>query len=235
MSKRELMAKCISRNTFKIYRREEDGEGNTLAKDTAHILNNKFYKNQFSQEEKDAYHKAIKETAKECRNLYIIEGGYGEKRLTASDLRDKIEEHISITGNKPIVFIDYLQILEPAKDYKGTDKQGVDLIVSTLKAISRDLKIPVIAISSFNRDSYSQNAKMESFKESGSIEYSSDILLALDIKRPPQEEEESKKDYTMRLNKLKFEFDANRTQGNANEIRLKALKNRNGNPFVVDF
>jgi replicative DNA helicase len=59
-----------------------------------------------------------------------------------------------------------------------------------LKQISRDFSIPVIGISSLNRASYSKNNQnggqngagkvaLESFKESGAIEYSSDILIGL--------------------------------------------------------
>lgn len=48
-----------------------------------------------------------------------------------------------------------------------------------LKRISRDYKIPVIAISSFNRDNYSAPVNTAAFKESGAVEYSADVLIGL--------------------------------------------------------
>ena len=46
---------------------------------------------------------------------------------------------------KPVVLIDYLQILAPYSD-KLTDKQSVDKNILELKRLSRDYKIPIIII-----------------------------------------------------------------------------------------
>ena len=104
-----------------------------------------------------------------------------EGEVGAKQIRETAEKHISITGKRPVVIIDYLQILSPYNE-RYTDKQNTDKAVLELKRISRDHKLPVIAISSFNRMSYNGGAKMEAFKESGAIEYSSDILIALQAK-----------------------------------------------------
>ena len=50
--------------------------------------------------------------------------------------------------------------------------------VIALKAISKELACPVLAISSLNRGGY-KSAAMDAFKESGSVEYTADLLLAL--------------------------------------------------------
>ena len=42
--------------------------------------------------------------------------------------------------------------------------------------------MPVLGISSFNRDNYNNPVGMQSFKESGAIEYSSDVLIGLQFK-----------------------------------------------------
>ena len=74
--------------------------------------------------------------------------------------------------------IDYLQLLEPA-DPKNNDKQNMDVVILTLKRFSREYGLPVVLVSSFNRQSYSRPVSMESFKESGSIEYTADVLIGL--------------------------------------------------------
>ena len=48
--------------------------------------------------------------------------------------------------------------------------------------ISRDFKLPMVAVSSLNRMSYGQKISMEAFKESGAIEYSSDVLIGLQLR-----------------------------------------------------
>ena len=85
------------------------------------------------------------------------------------------------------MLIDYLQIVAPA-DMRATDKQNTDKAVLELKRISRDFKIPVIGISSFNRDSYKAGGgvnqgkvSMTDYKESGAVEYSADVLIGLEF------------------------------------------------------
>ena len=72
------------------------------------------------------------------------------------------------TGKTPLVIVDYLQIVAPYNE-RATDKQNMDKAVLELKRISRDFKLPVIAVSSLNRMSYGQRISMEAFKESGAI------------------------------------------------------------------
>ena len=78
----------------------------------------------------------------------------------------------------PVVFIDYLQLMA-SDDERDTDKKTADKSIKGLRQLARDLKTPIFAISSLNRDSYSSPIKFESFKESGGIEYGSDVLLGL--------------------------------------------------------
>ena len=61
--------------------------------------------------------------------------------------------HIAETGEKPVVLIDYLQIIAPV-DVHFTDKQNLDRIVCALKKMSRQYELTVFAISSFNRENY---------------------------------------------------------------------------------
>jgi len=93
---------------------------------------------------------------------------------------EKTGERILIGGRRPTVIVDYLQIVAPYNE-RATDKQNTDKAVLELKRISRDYKLPVVAISSFNRTSYKAEAMFEALKESGSIEYSADIVIGLQL------------------------------------------------------
>lgn len=111
-------------------------------------------------------------------NLNILQGDFGTDVLTIrSDIQRFIRRN---AGRKPVIVIDYLQIIKPA-DERKTAKDNVDYTVTELKRISRDFNIPVIVISSFNRGNYMLPVSFESFKESGGIEYTADVVIGLQL------------------------------------------------------
>jgi replicative DNA helicase len=172
----------------------------------------------YSNEEKELINKSISDYAEYSQSIYIHEG-IGD--IGVSEIRQEVQKHISFTGNTPIVVIDYLQILAPY-DVRATDKQNTDKAVLELKRLSRDKKIPVIAISSFNRDNYTAPVNLASFKESVAIEYSSDILLGLQLAGMDElSQSDSKRSETTKRIEEKKSADPRKAQ-------LKILKNRTG-------
>lgn len=215
MSRYELMAKSISRLTL-----ENCGGKTANAKTTRGILAGSRRKN-YTFEEKELIEKSIADYAEYSEYLYIHEGT-GD--IGVAEVRQEVQKHISFTGNTPVVIIDYLQILAPAES--GTDKQNTDKAVLDLKRLSRDKEIPVIAISSFNRDNYTAPVNLASFKESGAIEYSSDILLGLQLAGMDElSQSDNKRTETIKLIESKKAADPRKAQ-------LKVLKNRNGKTGV---
>lgn len=108
-------------------------------------------------------------------NLRILEGS---KQPTTSDVRSVAELMRDHHGRPPVIFLDYLQLLAPQNE-RDTDKQATDNNVMALRQMARDLRTPIVAISSLNRSSYSEGVTMDSWKESGAIEYGADVLLGL--------------------------------------------------------
>ena len=92
-----------------------------------------------------------------------------------------VDSYVARTGKKPVVIIDYLQIMKPSSD-RATDKANVTTSVNEMKKLATRHHIPVIVISSFNRLNYNNPVSMEAFKESGNIEYSTDVLVGLQLK-----------------------------------------------------
>ncbi len=205
MSRMELMSKSISRHTYQAV--ISTGGDTRNAKTARGITAGSRYKH-YSQTERDYISLAIDTYSQYADHIFISEG-VGD--IGAAQIRDTVERHISFTGNIPVVIIDYLQILAPYND-RATDKQNTDKAVLELKRISRDFKLPVIGISSFNRANYRIEVSMEAFKESGAIEYSSDVLLGLQL------EGAGEKDFNAKEAKKK----------NPREIELVVLKNRYG-------
>lgn len=109
--------------------------------------------------------------------LSIIEGNFG---ITVKQIRETTERYIRANNVRPAVFVDYLQIIAPL-DARQDTRAATDRSVSALKQMSRDLKIPVIVISSVNRNNYNAPIDFESFKETGAIEYTGDVVIGLQL------------------------------------------------------
>lgn len=205
MARTEIMSKSISRHTLQSVL--SSGGDIRNAKTARGITTGKKYE-RYSLTERELINNAIRSYGEYADRIYISEG-IGD--IGAAEIRATVQKHISFTGNTPVVVIDYLQILAPA-DVRATDKQNTDKAVMELKRISRDFKLPILGISSFNRENYSNAVTMAAFKESGAIEYSSDVLIGLQLKGAGEKG-----------------FDATEAKKkNPREIELVILKNRNG-------
>ena len=116
--------------------------------------------------------------------MSIIEGNLA---CTVSYIGEYTRRYIAKNGGiRPVVIIDYLQIIQPDKDpdtgrKMGDQRQIVDYNITRLKRMSRELEIPVFVISSLNRSNYLTPIDFESFKESGGIEYTCDVCWGLQL------------------------------------------------------
>ena len=223
MSAYEIMGKSFSRLTHEIAERQHNKE---LARPIRDILTGS-RRQRLSVEQNNAILQAADEYRKNAEHLHILES-VGTK--TAEDIRKDVERHHRLTGNWPLVIVDYLQILKAA-DLHMTDKQATDAAVLTLKQISRDYDIPVFCVSSFNRDNYFSPINMTAFKESGAVEYSADVLLGLqyygmDLDRNESSEKSDKR--RRRLDALRRARNEDSKAGRPVFIQARILKNRNG-------
>lgn len=232
MGKQELIAKSISRLSFQ--KCKSWGSDLDFATTTRNLMNGKSLN---SKERVDFLNECIKGYSDYAgRIFYHI--GIGD--IGVEKIKSVIARHIRITGKKPLVIIDYLQIIAPF-DMRATDKQNTDKAVVELKRASRDYDVPIFAISSFNRENYTSPVNIASFKESGAIEYTSDVLMALQFKgmdylKKEDGKYEDEKSRTARIIQLRNEQEKNaEIPGKAQEIQLKILKNRNGRKGGVDF
>lgn len=170
MDKSQMLSKSLSRLSYQIAE-EEGKDTDKFALCHSDIV--QAYKLKGKQVE--MLDKAVETyKANYARNIRYE---YGAK--SGEEIARVVDNHIKYTEKKPIVIVDFLQYV------KGT-KQDARMATNDNVAILKDLVvkhgIPVILISSFNRSSYKTQASMESFKESGEIEYISDVLIGLQLK-----------------------------------------------------
>ena len=173
-----------------------------------------FEKEKIEKRMEDAAHEYFTTTGD---HVFIEEGRMEGTSL--EHMKKRVSEHVRDTGNKPVVIIDYLQMIKPPEGMEGaTDKAITDKNILACKILSRDFNTPVIVISSFSRSAYFTNKGLASFKESGAIEYTADVVLALQYKKMEgatdeqggaQKEQEAKKE-------------------NVREVKVNILKNRSG-------
>lgn len=116
-------------------------------------------------------------------NMFVYEGVGDIDIYGITDLIHYCKQRSNIEGKGFIVFIDYLQMIAAPSDHSYTDKQQIDISVRGLKKASRDNCVPVVLLSSINRDSYDDANSLKSFKSSGDIEFTSSVCLILQAKQ----------------------------------------------------
>ena len=131
--------------------------------------------------------------------------------------------------DRPVVLCDYLQIMPTVNARNRTEKQNVDYNVVALKRMSRDLSIPVVAISSFNRQNYLEPLNPGAFKESGAIEYSADVLMGIQYQGMEyQLGDEKESQRVRRVAALIRDWEKRGKAGKPQGLHLKVMKNRTG-------
>lgn len=153
--------------------------------------------------------------------ITIVEGNFN---CTSAHVGRYLKRYIERTGARPVVFVDYLQILRPEQnDKRGGTKENVDDIITEMKRISRDLNITIVLISSVNRASYLFPISFESLKETGSIEYTADVVWGLQLQCMHDELFSQEKKIVERREKIDEE-----QARNPRRIEIHCLKNRYG-------
>ena len=156
----------------------------------------------------------ISEVADSNANLQLLE----LQDESVDDLLKLLKPLCQEAEKAPVVCIDYLQIIPHSKD---NIKAGIDDTVRKLKKFQRDTNTTFIVISSFNRTNYAQSVAFESFKESGNIEYTADVVWGLQLN-------------VMNRTFNREEIDKAKKQ-QPRQIQLKCLKNRQGTNYDCFF
>lgn len=168
-----------------------------------------------TEEEKPQYYAAVNSFSQ--MNIQIDDTG----GIDIHQLRSKARQMVSKDGVGLIV-IDYLQLMSGLKDKNGNREQEISTISRSLKALAKELGVPIIALSQMSRAIETQKREpvLSDLRESGSLEQDADMVMFL-----------TRPDYGMAENE--------KDQALANKGYTKIAKHRNGTletlAFETDF
>jgi len=120
---------------------------------------------------------AAEEYNKIADHISIIECNFD---VNVYSIIEYTKAYIEAFKVKPVVIVDYLQIIPPT-DPRQIDKEKIDNIIRGLKKLQSENDLVLFVVSSINRQNYLTPIDFESFKESGGIEYTADVVWGLQL------------------------------------------------------
>jgi len=100
--------------------------------------------------------------------------------ITLFELRAKCRR-LKTQNDIQMIIIDYLQLMSGTPETKGNREQEVSTISRGLKAIAKELDVPIIALSQLNRSvemrSGDKRPQLSDLRESGAIEQDADLVI----------------------------------------------------------
>lgn len=142
--------------------------------------------------------------------------------LTLTGLRAEVKA-IALEQGLDVVIIDYLQLIDGELGAGDMRVQEVSKISRSLKALARELQVPVIALSQLSRhierrEGRKKVPQLSDLRESGSIEQDADVVLFIHREIDESAEEEGR------------QYDPNEVE----DTQLIVAKNRNGRIGIVE-
>lgn len=147
--------------------------------------------------------------------LYIDDSG----GLSILELRAKARRLASKLQDNPLqlVVVDYLQLIHGTNSTVQREQQIAE-ISRGLKAMAKELNVPVLVLSQLNRESEKEKRRprLSDLRESGSIEQDADVVFLLHRPSPSEDQDSNEKAETGYL------------PGDVERINLIVAKQRNG-------
>ena len=173
---------------------------------------------------------ALDQGVKALKNIKLLIDDTAGQKLT--DIKTKVQKLKAQSPDLCCIFIDYLGLITTENKKIDNRQLEVSEISRQLKALAREVEVPIICLSQLSRTSEQRSAtermpKLSDLRDSGSIEQDADIVLF--IHREKYQNAQALKE-TENENPL----DTN-PFANTQETMINVAKNRNGKTGVIKF
>ncbi|MGE0829637.1 MAG: replicative DNA helicase [Hyphomonadaceae bacterium] len=144
-----------------------------LLSDAANIESERIRRGQIKKDE----YERLYETSRDLQALPLHIDETGALNIAQLQARAR---RLQRTGGLDLICVDYLQLVTSATRRGDGRVQEVSEITQGLKALAKDLKVPVIALSQLSRQVENREDKrpqLSDLRESGSIEQDADVVM----------------------------------------------------------
>ena len=124
-------------------------------------------------------------------------------KINISEIRSQCRK-LKMDKGLDLIVIDYIQLMQSAPGRKIENRQlEVAEISRSLKAMAKELDVPVLALSQLSRMVEQKNEKpnLSHLRESGALEQDADVVLLLHRPRSSENEEEMDEEARLKKNK----------------------------------
>jgi replicative DNA helicase len=103
--------------------------------------------------------------------------------LTITEMRSRARRLAAQNPDLSMIIVDYLQLMHSGASRVESRQQEVSEISRSVKALARELNVPIVALSQLSRESEKRRGKTErlprlsDLRESGAIEQDADLVL----------------------------------------------------------
>lgn len=173
----ELVAKSLSRILASV----PDEHGRTYEA-TARQLTNYWERTAWSRDEANRAALAHAQAHYRERIAPYMHYVEAQEQPTVEGVRMIVETMAQQTGEAPCIFIDYLQLLASENPRETDEKAILKRNMVALRQMAGGYNVPVFVLAALSRDGMLQPMETNSFRDSSNIEYSSDVLMGLQLR-----------------------------------------------------
>ena len=210
---------------FSLEMSHEQLAGRLLAMSSG-VQSDKLRSGELTDSEFDRIHTASREL--ESLQLYVDDSG----NSNIGSIRSRARRIKRVVGGLDLIVVDYLQLVQSNRRWENR-VQEVSEITRGLKAMAKDLDVPVLALSQLSRAVDGRDSKrptLSDLRDSGTIEQDADIVMFifreqyyLEKNRPVRRDEESETAFDDRCRRHE-----ERLEKAHNEAELNIAKHRHG-------
>ncbi|MBE6142376.1 MAG: replicative DNA helicase [Erysipelotrichaceae bacterium] len=173
---------------------------------------------------------ALDQGVKALKDIKLLIDDTAGQKLT--DIKTKVQKLKAQCPDLCCIFIDYLGLITTNNSRIDNRQLEVSEISRQLKALAREVEVPIICLSQLSRGSEQRSAtermpKLSDLRDSGSIEQDADIVIFIHREKYQNAQAAKEKENEDPMDTNPF--------ANTEETKINVAKNRNGKTGVLSY